>query len=157
MKTEKVIHAIEDMEKNGIHLMTAEEIENRLKSLVVGEDDVLPLRIFSFIVPNPEYDPENFSQEIEDSEDEIDTLELMKKEMTRPDFNFVWHNTLCQIPKNSDTWIKNHTKNCPTKLVYNEFMEQCTNYEDTRNYFSERTMEKIQSVIDKYGGIVKFL
>lgn len=154
MKTEKVIHAIEDMEKNGIHLMTAKEIENRLKSLVVGEGDVLPLRIFSFIVPNPEYDPENFSQEIEDSEEEVDTLELMKREMDRPDFDFVWHNTFCQISKNSDKWHRNHTKKCMIKIAYNEFWEQCTNHKDTRNYFSERTMGKIRQVIDKYGGIV---
>lgn len=144
------------MEKNIIRLMTTEEIESQLKSLVVGQNDVLSVKIFSFVVPNPEYDPENFSQEIEDSEEEIDTLELVKKVMNSPDFNFVWHNTICQIPKNSDAWIKNHTKNCPTKFVPNEFMEQCTNHKDVRNYYSDKTMEKMQAVIDKYGGIVKF-
>jgi hypothetical protein len=54
-----------------LHILARNEIVDKLKSMKVGEDGCLPLKSFSFIVKNREYDPDSFSQEVEDSEERI--------------------------------------------------------------------------------------
>mgnify|MGYP003558419326 CR=1 FL=1 len=49
--------------------LTIEEIGEKLKNMTVGEGKYLPISFVSFLVKNPNYDPTNFSQEIEDSEE----------------------------------------------------------------------------------------
>ena len=60
--------------------LTKHEIVKMLKEMRVGEDyhgiTVLPLRFFSFIVRNKDYNPEIFSKEVDDSEEFIDVVDL---------------------------------------------------------------------------------
>ena len=59
-----------------IKTLTRDDVIERLKSMKVGENDIQPVHTFSFLVLNPDYDPESFSQEIEDSEREVTLTEL---------------------------------------------------------------------------------
>lgn len=78
---------IKDMEN--LHLLTRDEIADKLKAMEVGEGKELPMKGLSFIVENRKYDPDSFSQEIEDSEERIDELELINREIHQPGFDFV--------------------------------------------------------------------
>ncbi len=141
-------------EQKKFHVLTKDEIIEQLKNMNVDGEKILPFHWFSFIVINPEYEPESFSQEIEDSEEEIKSWDLMIEEMNKPDFDFVWHNTLSNIPRNSEKWLKNHSKICAVKFSPVRFMEQCVNWADgTRNYYSERILNKILEIEN----IVKFI
>lgn len=91
--------------------LTIEEIGEKLKNMTVGEGKYLPMIFVSFLVKNPNYDPTNFSQEIEDSEKEIDVLNEMLVEMKKPGFDIIWNNTLNNIKTNSKRWSENHSKN----------------------------------------------
>lgn len=52
---------------NELRPLTMDEIKDRLIKMEVGINGQLPIKFFGFIVKQPEYDIDNFSQEIEDS------------------------------------------------------------------------------------------
>lgn len=91
--------------------LTIEEIGEKLKNMIVDEGKYLPMTFVSFLVKNPNYDPNKFSQEIEDSEKEIDVLNEMLVEMKKPGFDIIWNNTLHNVKTNSKRWRENHSKN----------------------------------------------
>lgn len=133
-------------------LLTEEEIINKLKMLRVDTGENPPIKRLFMVVPNPDYDPDNFSQEIEDSEKGIDWIEEMTKRTSDPNFDFVWNNTLGEIPKNSEKWQKNHNK--ILKVIYVPLLVACCNHSDgTRDYYSENILKTIKEYSDKYGGI----
>ena len=136
-----------------IKILTKDEIVEKLKNMNVDNKKIFPIHTFSFIVINPDYNPEKFSQEIEDSEEEIDTYGLMLEEIKKPGFDLVWHDTTCNVPRNSEKWLKNHSKICKAKFMPFKFWESCINYCDgTRNYYSEEILNKILEI----GDIINF-
>ena len=139
------------------HILTKEEIINKLKAMEVGEGKEMPVKFFNFLTPNPYYDPNTFSQEIEDSEEPVNILEEIKKETSKPEFDYVWNNTISNIKTNSDKWQKNHTKICEVKLHADKIYMQCATHEDgTRNYYSEENLQRILELASKCGGIINF-
>ena len=141
------------MTRQELKILTKEEIVEKLKSMNIDNKKIFYFHIFSFIIVNPDYNPEAFSQEIEDSEEEINSLDLISDEMHKSDFDFVFHNTLCRVPWNSKKWLENHSKICKVKFIPNKFIEQCVNHRDgTRNYYSEKILNKILEI----GNIVNF-
>lgn len=138
------------------HLLTKEEIIDRLKTMEVGEGKELPIKRMVFITVNTDYDPDNFSQEIEDSEETVDWLSEMKKETSKLEFDWVWNNTLGNIKRNSDKWLDNHSKICPAKLHFNLYLSSVTHSNGTRNYYSEENLRQILEFADKNGGIINF-
>ena len=142
-----------------IKLLTKDEIIDRLKQMKVGEkyNDVLVLSVkwFSFLVPNNEYDPYNFSQEIEDSEENLETWLKIWEEINKPEFDFVWNNTLDRLSENSPRWKNNHSKICPIKIE--TLLVQSVVHDDgTRDYYSDEIINKIININEKYGGIIDF-
>jgi hypothetical protein len=142
-----------------IKLLTKDEIVDRLKQMKVGEEYndvlVLPFKWLSFFVPNDEYDPDNFSQEIEDSEEKIDIFKNICEEIHKPEFDFVWNNTLGRLPENSQRWQNNHSKICSIKIEI--LLVQSVVHEDgTRDYYSDEIVNKIMNINEKYGGIINF-
>ena len=75
--------------KEEIKVLSKEEIIQHLKDMVVDNENVYPWKWFSFIVMNPDYNPSEFSQEIEDSEEMIDEWAEVNKEMKKPEFDIV--------------------------------------------------------------------
>ena len=115
----------------------------------------LPIKTFSFIIPNPEYNPDEFSQEIENSEEFIDELKMVSEEIKKPYFDFGWNNTLFQLPRNSEKWRENHSKICPVKIAAFRLYGSCTNHSNgRRDYYSEELLEKIMDFAEKNGGII---
>ena len=140
------------------HILTKEEIIEKLKSMEVGEGKELPIKTMSFITLNPDYDPDNFSQEIEDSEERIDLWDEVKKEISKPEFDWVWNNTLSNIRKNSKKWYDNHSKMCELKQHPMVMYMCCVEHSDgTRNYYSEKNLQRILKFAEKYGGIINFV
>jgi hypothetical protein len=140
---------------NELHILTRNEIIDKLKSMKVGEDGCLPMKAFSFIVKNREYDPDSFSQEVEDSEERIDVWKEVYKEIQKPEFDFVWNNTIGSLPRNSKEWNDNHTKVCTVKLCPMVFYAACINHSDgTRDYYSEELVDKILNWSKENGEIV---
>ena len=64
-----------------LNTFTRQDIINRLKKMNNQSKNWQPIKYFSFIVINDEYNPSEFSQEIEDSEQEIDTWQLIIEEI----------------------------------------------------------------------------
>lgn len=136
------------------HLLTRDEIVEKLKTMVVGEEKELPVKHMFCIHINKEYNPEDFSQKIEDSEEKIDVLSEISKEIKKPYFNFIWNNTLCNIPRNSEQWRNNHSKICEL-AVSPCVWAQCIVHEDgRRDYYSEDLVDKIVRWGEIHGGIV---
>lgn len=48
-----------------MEVLTREQIVEKLKNMIVG-DDILPIKFFNVITPNPDYDPENFDAELDE-------------------------------------------------------------------------------------------
>ena len=138
-----------------LHLLTRDEIADKLKAMEVGEGKELPIKGLSFIVENRKYDPDSFSQEIEDSEERIDELELINREIHQPGFNFIWNNTLSRCPRNSDKRKANHSKICTVSLKPMAIWASCVQHKDgTRDYYSEELVDKIVHWAELNGGIV---
>ena len=134
--------------------ITIEEIGEKLKNMTVGEGKYLPICSVCFLVKNPNYDPANFSQEIEDSEEEIDVLNEMLVEMKKPGFDIIWNNTLCNIKHNSKRWSENHSKKCQIKLIVNGvFLQSKTHENGARDFYSEDNINKIKTVLEEYNEI----
>lgn len=131
--------------------LTREEIIDKLKDMSAEIEKKGPYKVISFLVLNDEYDPDNFSEEIENSEEHIDFWKLLNKEIHKPEFDFVWNNTLSRLPKNSERWQNNHTKNCYIKMLPFELYIQCVTHDDgTRDFISEEIVNKILKVQEKY-------
>jgi hypothetical protein len=92
----------------------------------------------------------------------------IKKESSKPGFDWVWNNTIGNIPKNSEKWLDNHSKKCPAKLVVNAFLSSSSTHIITttlssgeswetriRDYDNDFTMDKILEVEKEYGEIYK--
>lgn len=134
--------------------LTIEEIGEKLKNMTVGEGKYLPMIFVSFLVKNPNYDPTNFSQEIEDSEEEIDVLNEMLVEMKKPGFDIIWNNTLNNIKTNSKRWSENHSKKCQVHLLANWMLLQSEMHENgERDFYSEDNINKIKTVLNEYNEI----
>lgn len=134
--------------KYELKLLTKDEIVNRLKQMKVGEEYndviVLPVKLLSFLVPNNKYDPINFSQEIEDSEENLGAWSKIWEEIHKPEFDFVWNNTLGRLSENSPRWKNNHSKICPVKQLGLKFLSQCVVHEDeTRDYYSDEIVNEL--------------
>jgi hypothetical protein len=107
----------------------------------VGTGEYLPIKSFSFLIPNPDYNPSKFSQEIEDTEEDDG------------------------VRKHSLVWTQNHSKICEITLVPHEFYGCAVEHRDmpmenglyVRDYNHERVLERIDEVIEKYGGIYKII
>lgn len=131
------------------HVLTKNEIIDKLKSMEVGEGKEYPWKTISFVYLNPNYDPDTFSQEIEDTEEEIDLMEEFKK----------WYNAqVSKMKKNSDKWYANHTKICKIQLAPMQILLQCAaqHRDGTRNYYSENNVKQIMEWGDKHGKILNF-
>lgn len=145
--------------KRGIEInaLTIEEIGEKLKNMIVGEGKYLPMIFVSFLVKNPNYDPTNFSQEIENSEEEVDVLNEMLIEMKNPEFDIIWNNTLHNVKTNSRRWCENHSKKYQIILLANWMLLQSKTHEKgVRNFYSEENINKIKTVIEEYGEIYDF-
>lgn len=137
--------------------LTIEEIGEKLKNMLVGEGEYLPMAFVSFLVKNPNYDPTNFSQEIEDSEEEIDVLNEMLAEMKKPGFDIIWNNTLHNVKTNSKRWSENHSKKCQVHLLSNWMLLQSEMHENgVRDFYSEDNINKIKTVLEEYNEIYDF-
>lgn len=124
--------------------LTIEEIGEKLKNMTVGEGKYLPMTFISFLVKNPNYDPTNFSQEIEDSEEEIDVLNEMLAE-------------LYNVKTNSKRWRENHSKKCQVHLLANWMLLQSeTHKTGERDFYSEDNINKIKTVLEEYDEIYDF-
>lgn len=137
--------------------LTIEEIGEKLKNMIVGEGKYLPIIFASFLVKNPNYDPTNFSLEIEDSEEEIDVLNEISEEMKKPSFDIIWNNTLHNVKTNSKRWCENHSKKCQVLLLSNWVILQSETHKNgMRDFYSEDNINKIKSVLEKYNEIYDF-
>jgi hypothetical protein len=122
--------------------------------MTVGEGKYLPISFVSFLVKNPNYDPTNFSQEIEDSEEEIDVLNEMLAEMKKPGFDIIWNNTLHNVKTNSKRWRENHSKKCQVNLLSNWLILQSEIHKTgERNFYNEDNINKIKTVLKEYNEI----
>ena len=134
--------------------LTIEEIGEKLKNMTVGEGKYLPFCLVSFLVKNPNYDPTNFSQEIEDSEEEVDVLNEMLAEMKKPGFDIIWNNTLHNVKTNSKRWRENHSKKCQVQLLANWLILQSEIHKTgERDFYSEDNINKIKTVLKEYNEI----
>ena len=134
--------------------LTIEEIGEKLKNMTVGEEKYLPISYVSFLVKNPNYDPTNFSQEIEDSEEEVDMLNEMLAEMKKPGFDIIWNNTLHNVKTNSKRWRENHSKKCQVNLLSNWLILQSEIHKTgERNFYNEDNINEIKTVLKEYNEI----
>lgn len=134
--------------------LTIEEIGEKLRNMTVGEGKYLPISYVSFLVKNPNYDPTNFSQEIEDSEEEVDMLNEMLAEMKKPGFDIIWNNTLHNVKTNSKRWRENHSKKCQVNLLLNWLILQSEIHKTgERNFYNEDNINKIKTVLKEYNEI----
>lgn len=133
--------------------LTIKEIGEKLKNMIVGEGKYLPISFVSFLVKNPNYDPTNFSQEIEDSEEEIDVLTEMITEMKKPGFDIIWNNTLHNVKTNSKRWRENHSKKCQVQLLSHRLFQSEMHKNGKRNFYSEDNINKIKQILEEYGEI----
>lgn len=134
--------------------LTIEEIGDKLKNMIVGEGKYLPIAYVSFLVKNPSYKPTNFSQEIENSEEEIDVLNEILVEMKKPGFDIIWNNTLHNVKTNSKRWCENHSHKCQITLLANWLILQSEIHENgARDFYSEDNINKIKTVLEEYNEI----
>ena len=125
--------------------------------MTVGEGKYLPMTFVSFLVKNPNYDPTNFSQEIEDYEEEIDVLNEMLAEAKKPGFDIIWNNTFHNVKTNSKRWCENHSKKCQIHLLANWMLLQSEMHENgVRDFYSEDNINKIKTVLEEYNEIYDF-
>ena len=136
-----------------LHILTENEIIEKLYSMEVITGKDYPMRLLSFIVPNKNYDTESFSQEIEDSENDYtyeDTINIIKgaelffsKKVDR---------------RNSQEWLDNHSKICKVTIIPMALLIQAERHENGRRDFcTEENVHKIMNLAEQYGGIVKMM
>lgn len=138
--------------------LSRDEIIGKLRKIIVGEDGVLPIRSFSIVTKNSKYNPDAFSQEIEDSETMIDYLHLVSEEIKKESFDFVWNNTLSKLPRNSKKWRDNHQLICPILMHPCAFSSACVNHADgSRDYYSEEIVDRFLKFGEEYGEVLDFV
>lgn len=131
-------------------LLTREQILEKLKNMTVG-GDILPIKFFHVITPNPDYDPENYDPKLDGKVDYISPEESDGQLMQSMRIVHYASDT------NNDRWWNNHTKICELKLWVNIFAAECINWEDgTRNYYSEEYADNIIDFCKEYGGVIDF-
>jgi len=135
------------MIRNGVKVMTRDDVKEQLKNMKVGI--YKPLHCFNLLIINPDYDPSTFSQEIEDSEKEIDILSNYVEQIKKIGFPFF------SVEHNSEKWLQNHSKICNVKFVPNAIFGTSVTYIENghkvRNYCDEILINKIMD----FGDIVK--
>lgn len=113
----------------------------------------VPMYLWAYVY-SESYDPENFSQEIHDTEEDKrqEDFVRMLNRTKEPDFDWVWNNDLDKLEKqNSQKWLENEAKNTPLELapmmVYTKKVDGkwTLNHEDNINN------------ITKHNNIVKLL
>ena len=145
MNKHKILEAIKD-ENADVKPLTREQIVEKLKNMTVG-GDILPIKFFHVITPNPDYDPENYDPKLDGKVDYISPEE--------PDRQIRIVHYVSDT--NNERWQKNHTKICMLKLWPNIFAAECINWTDgTRNYYSEEYVDKIIDFCKEYGGVIDF-
>lgn len=138
------------LEEHDIKFLTREEVAQRLKDMIVGVTVTFPIKAFNFIVPNPDYDPENFDESIDGKPDFYGSFD---EDYEKSMFRLIHYNVDTKAKK----WMENHSKICPLKYIPAQLLTQCENHEDgTRNYYSEEILDKIMNWGEKHGGIVDF-
>ena len=149
--------------------LSHDEIREILRGMKVDLKNILPLKYFHLLVKNPEYDPDNFSQEIEESEEEIDVFSEVKKEAEKEgvDWALNWNRLLQKVNKNSQRWRDNHTKNKYIMILPWAFLGACIEHIITvddgksvaktsvRDFDNDMVMKHIMEIEDKYGEIYK--
>lgn len=147
--------------------LSHDEIREILRGMRVDLKKILPLRYFTLLVKNPDYDPDNFSQEIEDSEVEIDVFSEVKKEAKKEGVSWLlnWNRLLKKINNNSQKWKDNHTKSKYITILPCEFLAACVEHTITiddgknvvttsiRDFDTDKVMEEIKKIENKYGEI----
>lgn len=130
--------------------LTRKQIVEKLKNMVVG-DNILPVKFFNVITPNPDYDPENYEPKLDGKVDYISPEESDGQLMQSIRIVHYASDT------NNYRWWKNHTKICPLKYWPGIFAAACINWTDgTRNYYSEEYVDKIINFCEEYGGVIDF-
>lgn len=135
--------------------ITPEEIWEVLNSLTDDKEDFKPRRFFPAILKNKEFDPENFSEEIENSEEEEDWKALRDWELAvwsveiglvgSPDALSKFTKKAVKVKpfENSERWKQNHSKKCFTRVVYGPLLMACS-------------MKKVYSMPDENGNEIKY-
>ena len=90
---------MEDNRLNEFKTLSKDEIINILENAPCY-DHYVPM-LMNMLVYNESYDPENFSQEIHDTEEDKRQEDFARflKRTEEPDFNWVWNNDLGKIKK----------------------------------------------------------
>lgn len=136
-----------------MNYMTRDEIICFLKDNPQNEK----IKNLIIVVPNPDYNPVEFSQEIEDSEEkEMKFWKQVCEEMNKTGFDIIWNNTLNKIPRNSEKWKNNHSKICDQTCVSLSVMAKC-NDNDIWDFYSEENVDRIMQISEQYGGIIRIL
>lgn len=137
-------------------MLTKEDIAFKLQAMEVGEGKESPFKSLNVVTVNPDYDPSSFSQEIEDSEEEVDLMAEIQKETAKPGFDWVWNNTLGSIKRNSEAWCANHSKKCKAKLHPLALMLTSVEHADgKRDYFSPENVERVVRFGETNGEILE--
>ena len=133
------------MKENDLHILTKEEIAQQLYSMEVIDGKDYPIKLLNFLVPNKNYDPDNFSQEIENSEEDFtynDSIQILK------------NSNKIVNRRNSKRWIDNHSKICKISIIPLAVYITAKKRENGRRDFcTEENINNIIKFSDQYGGI----
>ena len=133
------------MKENDLHILTKEEIAQQLYSMEVIDGKDYPIKLLNFLVPNKNYDPDNFSQEIENSEEDFtynDSIQILK------------NSNKIVNRRNSKRWIDNHSKICKISIIPLAVYITAKKRENGRRDFcTEENINNIIKFSEQYGGI----
>jgi hypothetical protein len=118
MVIQKNSSSMEDNRLNEYKILSKDEIINILENTPCY-DHCVPM-LLMMIVYSKSYDPENFSQEIHDTEEDKrqEDFDRMLNRIKEPDFDWVWNNDLDKLEKqNSQKWLENEAKNTPLEIA----------------------------------------
>ena len=109
---------MEDNRLNKYKTLSKDEIINILGNAPYYDHYVV-MYLWAYVY-SESYDPENFSQEIHDTEEDKrqeDFIRMLNR-TKEPDFDWVWNNDLDKLEKqNSQKWLENEAKNTPLELA----------------------------------------
>ena len=109
---------MEDNRLNEYKTLSKDEIINILGNAPYYDHYVV-MYLWAYVY-SESYDPENFSQEIHDTEEDKrqeDFIRMLNR-TKEPDFDWVWNNDLDKLEKqNSQKWLENEAKNTPLELA----------------------------------------
>lgn len=143
---------MEDNRLNEFKTLSKDEIINILETTPCY-DHYVPM-LLNMLVYNKSYDPENFSQEIHDTEEDKrqEDFARMLNRTKEPDFDWVWNNDLDKLGRqNSQKWLENEAKNTPLELA--------AAFIDSRNVNGKWTFNHEDNInnITKHNNIFKLL